>query len=261
MLDGFTFGHTHAGLDLAIGTTQIDLEQLYAKNQTFKAIKDDFCERGFDVAFDEIDIPRDFGVDLLVQMELHKQALPETLIGILWKHFKDEDNPFQACADMLYKAAENNVVDYGLFGDRFSVRFEISAEARKRIDTYQYPLPMIEPPTTVWKNTQTGYRTLNGSMILKKNHHEEDICLDHINRVNSIPLKINADILAFVENRWKNIDKRKPNESFEDFKKRRKAFDKFCENSADVIKALMMLNDRFWLTHKYDKRGRTYCQG
>jgi DNA-directed RNA polymerase len=42
---------------------------------------------------------------------------------------------------------------------------------------------------------------------------------------------------------------------------RRKAFEKYDQSSKDVMHALMGIRDRFWLTHKYDRRGRTYCVG
>ena len=74
-------------------------------------------------------------------------------------------------------------------------------------------------------------------------------------------MSLNADVVAFVQNQWKNLDKPKPSEAFEDYRKRVKAFAKYDKSSREVIDALFTAGDRFWLTHKYDKRGRTYCQG
>jgi len=74
-------------------------------------------------------------------------------------------------------------------------------------------------------------------------------------------LSLDSDVVAFIQNQWKNHDRRKDGESREDFRKRVKAFDKYDRTSRDVLAALMAQGDRFWLTHKYDKRGRTYAQG
>lgn len=38
-----------------------------------------------------------------------------------------------------------------------------------------------------------------------------------------------------------------------------RAFRKFDTDARDVIDALLLNDDGFWLTHKYDKRGRTYA--
>ena len=46
-----------------------------------------------------------------------------------------------------------------------------------------------------------------------------------------------------------------------DFEKRRRAFEKYDRTAKDVIGLLQQEGSEFYLTHKYDKRGRTYCQG
>jgi DNA-directed RNA polymerase len=38
-------------------------------------------------------------------------------------------------------------------------------------------------------------------------------------------------------------------------------FEKYDRTAKDVITALSIHTDGFYLTHKYDKRGRVYCQG
>lgn len=260
---------------LSIATsTQEEMERIYAKNQLVKRIRQEFIDAGAEKALADINIKPDFGLDLMAQMVIHKRATLETLVGLLKGHFIDEDNHLQACADALYEAAKEDIVDI----DRskwivdyktkkeipqvmFVVRYEISSDVQRELDLYQYPLPMVEEPVILERNTDTGYVTLKGSVILKKNHHDDDACLDHINRVNSIALRVNEDTVAFVANRWKNLDKLKPGETYDDFQKRKKAFQKYDRTSRDVIAAMMAQGNRFWITHKYDKRGRVYCQG
>lgn len=242
--------------------SQVQLEQLFSKYQLHKAVAGYFKELGCEEQLEAMGIPAAFGVDLLTQMSLHKRANIPTLVGLLKKHFEDEPNPAQACADAILKAAEEDCMDWDPRTRVMIVRWEISPELQAKIDQFQYPLPMIEEPQKVHHNRQTGYRTIKGSLILKNgNHHEDDICLDHINRANQIPLAVNPDVVAFIQNRWKNLDKRKPGETNENFMARKRAFAKFDRSSREVIDALLVQGNRFWLTHKYDKRGRTYSQG
>lgn len=254
-------------------SSQAQLELLYSKYQLHKCIAREAVDAGAEEDLTAMDIPVDFGVDLIVQMVLHKRADVSTLVGLLKKHFTDHENPAQACADMLFKAVGQDVVDLDeLFvnddetGQRvrkhiFVVRHDISHELQEKLDQFQYPLPMIEEPKTVIHNRQTGYQTITGSLILRNNHHEDDICLDHINRMNQIPLALNTDVIAFVQNKWRNLDKAKPGESYHKFKARKAAFEKYDRTSRDVLAALLAHGNRIWLTHKYDKRGRTYSQG
>ena len=243
------------------GLSQIELELLYAKSQTYHCISTHFKDIGALQQIEEMGHDASFALDLLVQIVLHKRTTVATMVGLLRKHFEGETHPAQACADAIYKACKDDLLDYDPLTDKLVVRWNISAEMQARIDQFQYPLPMIEPPQIVTKNKQTGYRTITGSLILKANHHDKDICLDHINRVNQIPLALNANVVAFVKNQWRNLDKQKADETLEEFGKRKRAFEKYDRVSKDVLQALMALGDGFWLTHKYDKRGRTYSQG
>lgn len=262
-------------LDLAFNTSsQIEMEVAFSKHQLVSRIRREFIDSGAEAQLIKEEINVDFGLDLLAQMSIHKRAPLEALIGLLKKHFSETNNPVQACADALLDAAKKDLVDIDQTVIQidaetgkhrpimmFVIRYDISADVQQDIDLYQYPLPMIQEPELLTNNMQTGYVTIRNSVILRNNHTEDDVCLDHLNRVNQTPLALNADTVAFVNNRWKNLDKAKEGEPYEDFLKRKKAFQKYDRTSRDVIAALMAQSDRFWLTHKYDKRGRVYCQG
>jgi hypothetical protein len=237
---------------------QIKLEQLFNKNQLMSRIKHEFVESinfNFIGYMVEKKIDAVFGVDLLAQMALHKRTSLTTLVGILRHHF---NNDGQKTADAIYQAAEADLVDYDHNTRMFIVRFEISSDVQDELDRYQFPLPMVVRPLLVYNNKQTGYLTSGGSIILKHNHHDDDVCLDHINRMNAIPFTINQDTASMVQNKWRNLDKMKPGETKDDFNRRKKAFEKYDRTAKDVIG---MLPETFYLTHKYDKRGRSYCQG
>ena len=241
--------------------SQIELEQLYSKYQLHDCIANEFYENEFEQVLTEAEIPVQFGIDLMVQIYLHKRADVPTLVGLLKRHFEDEERPAQACADMLLKAIDSDLVDYHEMTGKVVVKYHIDKSIQDRIDQFMYPMPMIEKPSEIRSNRQSGYKTIFKSLILKKNHHDDDICLDHVNRLNGINLKLNENVVAFIQNKWRNLDKPKKGETIEDFQKRRKAFHKYDRTSREVLAALMAQGNEFWITHRYDKRGRTYAQG
>lgn len=120
---------------------------------------------------------------------------------------------------------------------------------------------MVIPPRKVVTNTDSGYLSISHSIILRDNHTEEDVCLDHINRMNSIQLTVNMDTANMIQNKWKSLDKKKSDESMAEYQKRKKQFLKYDRVSRDIMDLLHRHGTGLYLTHRYDSRGRTYCQG
>lgn len=239
---------------------QIDMEKLFHKNQLHPRIKAEFTSA--DLPFREVmmkhGLDTQFGFDLLVQMVLHKRAGLPILVGILRKHFKGDN---QACADALLLACQIDLVDWNPVTEQFIVKYDITQDVQDDLDQYQFPLPMIVEPRELKTNHDTGYFTSRNSVILKNNHHDKDVCLDHLNQMNRIKLTLNNDVASFIENSWRNLDKPKPGEDRKDFDRRKKAFEKYDRTARDVMAHLEIVGGEFYLTHKYDKRGRVYCQG
>lgn len=206
---------------------------------------------------DKHGIPHKFGVDVLVQMALHKRCNFSTLVGTLYRI--TEDN--QMTASLLVKCVESGLITWSNELRIFIVVVTISDELQSKLDMYQYPMPMVVPPQELICNMQSAYLDSTNSVILKDNHHDDDVCLDHLNRSNQVKFSINMAVVTFVRNQWKNLDKPKEGESTQEFEKRKRAFDKYDKSSREVIKRLTDITDVFYLTHRYDKRGRTYCQG
>jgi hypothetical protein len=243
---------------------QMELERLYNKNQTLHRIRSEFknCQEfDFEKYFRFKEIPEEFGYDLLVQMALHKRTTLPTLVGILRRHFEPDADACQQAADMLQRAAQADLVDWHQGLSLFIVKITISDDVQADLDRFQYPLPMVVPPRSVRDNRDTGYFTSRGSIILRKNHHDDDVCLDHINRVNKVRFSINYDTAYMIKNQWRNLDRPKAGESTDEFKKRVKAFEKYDRTAKQVIDHLLRYGNEFYLTHRYDKRGRIYCQG
>lgn len=247
-------------------TTQIQLEKLFSKYQLIPSIKQEFIEAGFMEELKKHQLHVEFGLTALAQIYLHKRASFSTLGGLLIHFFEEMeeiDNPAQRTADELTELVKQDFFDWNPVSREFVLRYRITDDIQRKLDLYQYPLPMIEEPTEVVHNRQSGWKTTlnNKSIILRDNHTNDDVCLDHINRVNRVPLKLNMDTVAFVQNSWANLDHQKPDEDHADYQRRVRAFEKYDIVSRDVLKAISMQGDRFWLTHRYDFRGRTYAQG
>lgn len=241
---------------------QIELEQLYAKNQLISRIKQEFVnalDQGVDFSakFNEIKIDEAFGYAVLVQMALHKRTDLPILVGTVRHYY----NTAQQVTDNLLIMAQHDLIDWDPEAQKFIVKFTISDDVQQEIDRFQFPLPMLVPPKELKGNKDSGYLTFQSSVILKDNHTEDDICLDHINRMNKVKLCLDLDTAMMVKNQWKYLDKVKPGETKVDYDKRCKAFAKYDKDSKRVMELIDSEGEGFYLTHKYDKRGRTYSVG
>jgi hypothetical protein len=234
---------------------QTKLEALFSKNQLIPRIKAEFKDTEIVEYMTAKKIDPDFGIALMTQMVLHKRASLPTLVGILQHHFATA----QECVDAIKAAAEADLVDWN--GREFVIVYDITPDVQEDLDRFQYPLPMVVPPRHIRDNWGSGYLMGNSSVILKDNHHDDDVCLDHLNRVNQFRFAINNRVATMVKNTWRNLDKPKEGETREDFMKRVKAFEKYDRTVKDVMKLLQDCSSDFYLTHRYDKRGRIYCQG
>lgn len=238
---------------------QLELEKKYNKNQLIPRIKEEFREAGFVEEINRHNLDSAFGLDLLAQMVIHKRANIPTLVGILNHHCNFAS---QATADLLLKFAEVDLVDYNHKLKLFIVKYDISKDVQDEIDKYQFPLPLVIKPKKLEKNTDSPYLTIpKASLILKDNHHDFDICLDHLNKMNSIALSLNELTAKMIKNQWKNLDKIKEGETVTDLQKRQKAFEKYNTSALSVIDFLLSEGNKFYMSHKYDKRGRIYSIG
>ena len=239
-------------------TAQAQLEILFNKNQLMPRMREEFSTA--EGVLDHLranKIPIKFGIELMVQMALHKRANVSTLAGCLM-HMADD---MQELSALLEKAVDADLVDYDTQLGVFVTRYETSPEVQQELDRYQYPLPMLIPPREIVDNRTSGYLNHECSVILKDNHTEDDVCLDHLNRLNSIPLSIDMDTVSMIQNKWKKLDKRKNGETHDEFNKRKRAFAKYDRVSRDILNLFHQQGNVLYLTHRYDKRGRTYCQG
>lgn len=229
--------------------TQRNLEELYNRNQLLDVLRDQFAELTDDP----------FKKDVLVQIYLHKQADVPTMVGI----FSPKWGEPQDVAQLLLEAVEEDLLDFDFDNKKFVMIYGITKDVEDLLARYQFPLPMVVRPNKVVNNRMgSGYFDKRGSIVLNGSDvfDEEDVCLDHINRANSVGLTLNLDVIASQEGNM-IVPKRKVGEGFEDFRKRRKQAEVFYNHSLEVMQGLLALGNEFWLTWKYDRRGRSYCVG
>ena len=132
-------------------------------------------------------------------------------------------------------------------------RMHIPDETKVFIENSAYLLPMVCEPLELESNYDSGYLTHKDSLILGAgNHHNGNICLDVLNKMNRVRLKLDVDFLRTVEEE----------PTFEmDTAEKRDMWLKFKHDSTRMYALLATLCDEFYLTHKVDKRGRIYAQG
>ena len=220
------------------------------------------------IELEEVHSSFGFELDVAVQIALHKQADVPTMVGVLSPKWGDP----QTVAVMLSECVEKDILDFNMDRERFIVKYPLTPEMEKEINQKQFPLPMVVEPLPIEDNFHgTGYYDRKGSVVLNSwaNHEDgtsgnvfidEDVCLDHLNRMNSVKLSLNMDVIA---SRQGEIIKpqRKPGEDHEKFAKRLKQHRIFYKNSLEVMESVFILGNEFWLTHAYDRRGRCYARG
>lgn len=117
----------------------------------------------------------------------------------------------------------------------------------------QYLPPMVCEPLELTHNYSSGYLTHNDSLILGTgNHHDGDICLDVLNTMNKVALKLDTQFLSTVEE--------EPTFELKD-QDQTDQWLAFKQQSYDFYSLMVQQGNNFYLTHKVDKRGRIYAMG
>lgn len=144
------------------------------------------------------------------------------------------------------------------------------------IENSRYLPPMVCEPREVENNYSSGYLTHNDSLILGSgNHHDGDLCLDVINTLNRIQLRLDTQFLSTVEEdpsteftiEWaKDKAAEKGNyisnaQAKIQVEKALENWHRFKKHGYELYTLLVKTGNCLHLTHKVDKRGRIYAQG
>lgn len=171
--------------------------------------------------------------------------------------FSDRTEAITTVAELMACLCQTDAFDITKEGKQSSLmvvsRIPLPANLIDFIEHSQYLPPMVCEPLKVTHNFSSGYLTHNDSLILGSgNHHDGDLCLDVLNTVNRVALKLDLDLLCKLEEEPTfEVDTQDKLDQWSAFKKQSYRF----------YSLMQQQGNRFFLTNKVDKRGRMYACG
>lgn len=251
---------------------QLMYENAYNKKQLKKWLYDIFKpllteDETFDIESTEPDKRKatTHMLNILSILAERKSVYIDTLIAMLCE--RDYENNRDYLLGLIFYGVSKGYykVNKGKSNIQIIAKYTFTPEMQRRIDKFKYLNPMIVEPLPVngkGNNKGSGYLTVGSdSLILGGVYHNESICTDVLDTLNKTPLTLNQYVIRGIRNEWKDLDKPREKESQRDFEKRVKAFEHYEKGCYLTFAEMVALGNRFYLTHKYDKRGRVYCQG
>lgn len=172
--------------------------------------------------------------------------------------FKDMWDGIRTASEILAVVCEADMFDIILAKNSetgslmIESNFSLSDDTLLYLENTKYLPPMVCEPQPIVDNMSSGYLTKNESVILGAgNHHDDYQALDTLNIAQAVPLALNEYVFEMEETSKKPLDT--------DEKMRN--FFRMVTSSRLVYHEMKRLGNRFFLTWKYDKRGRMYSQG
>lgn len=216
-----------------------------------------------------------------VSYQLTKQLFTASTAMIAGRlGFDDKRAAITTTAEIMALLASTDAYDITKEGKYESIylisRMNLPDDLVHFIRNSRYLPPMVCIPLKLENNRSSGYLTYTDSLILGSgNHHDEDICIDVLNIMNSTPLRLSTEFLCKVEEN--------PNTEFTvanaiasaweegtdlpEWKaellvvKQKLQWAVFKTQSYAFYIMLAKQDNVCYLTHKVDKRGRIYSQG
>ena len=149
------------------------------------------------------------------------------------------------CKNVIYTLTkvENTVM--------FKSLIDLDKQLQSDVDLGMYLPPMVTEPLPIRNNYQSGYLLHNDSVILgnKEADHSKYINLSTINVLNKVGFTLDRETVIY--------EKEKPKKELEG---------QDLENHMQYMiekRALLRMykGKKFFFNHKFDSRGRVYCQG
>lgn len=153
------------------------------------------------------------------------------------------------CETDLFDLIKNNRFDSW----KIVSNIELEPRLEEFIKNCTYLPPLVVKPKELTHNRDTPYLTIGPeSRILNKGLHNEDICLDVINRKNAVALSLNTRFLCLVE---------ETSNSPLDSPEKLLMWNNMKVQSYEFYTLMTAQGNKFYLDHKADKRGRLYACG
>lgn len=172
-------------------------------------------------------------------------------------NFNNRREAVMTVSELLAVLSDTNAFDITKESPKASLylvsRIPLSDQLIQFIDESEYLPPMVCEPLELTHNFSSGYLTHNDSLILgSDNHHDGNICLDVLNRMNKVALSLSTEFLCTMEETPSHdIQTNEEQDQWDNFKKQSYCFYSLMHDCGN----------KFYLTHKVDKRGRIYSCG
>jgi len=176
----------------------------------------------------------------------------QTIVGMLCHKIKVQDllDKVKIIADVVAICSHTDLIEIDRPGNTQKMQITAGYDLGTKIiksDKHIISTHRPQPIETNW-NEKVGSLLLGDPM----NHHDGDICLDHLNRMNQIPFKLNK---AFI-NAYPETPKHTP-----ETPQAKDQWQQFEQESHDKYLKLMKNDSIFYLKNAADTRGRTYACG
>lgn len=171
--------------------------------------------------------------------------------------FSDKTEAIATVAELLAVLCQTDAFDIIKKDRQASLqivsRIPLTQAVIEFIENSQFLPPMVCEPLPLTHNYSSGYLTHNDSLILGSgNHHNGDICLDVLNKLGRVALKLDTQFLSTVEEE----------PTFElDNQDKCDQWMRFKTQSYMFYDLMVQQGNRFYINHKVDKRGRIYAHG
>lgn len=256
---------------------QVSIEHKYNKKQKYKIIRDSLKEVIEPIKDDVIECFNKEGLDWaseILYILMQRQTITlNYLIPMIIKRFELDLSYSKPIAELIYKY---NSTLWNITKDRYTRvhnLWELSQEILERLNEFRFLNPMIVKPLKVnhkGNNRGSGYLTIGSdSLLLGGQYHTKDICTNVLNQMNSTQFELNIELMKLFRNSWNHMQSPKladgidqlREETKEEYEKRLQAFEQYEQLVFKTAIELYHCGNQFYLTHKYDKRGRLYCIG
>ena len=164
------------------------------------------------------------------------------------------------CFSNLYEviAASNSETGSLMLRSNYS----LSKETKLKLEKTKYLPPLVVLPNVITSNHSSGYLTKKDSVILGKgNHHEQPLALDVLNILNSIKLTLDVRALEYEEAYKELSEAKKRGLTKVSLTQRKANHTLMAETSVEIYNMMLDKGNEFYITWKYDKRGRVYSAG
>lgn len=131
-----------------------------------------------------------------------------------------------------------------------------------KLEKTKYLPPLVVLPNKITSNHSSGYLTKSESVILGRgNHHNKPLALDVLNILNSVKLSLDVRALEYEEEYKELSEAKKRGLTKVSLTQRKANHTLMAETSVEVYNDMLDRGNEFYLTWKYDKRGRVYSAG